>query len=39
MKKLIMLVCLSFAFAVSASAYAGAQQEKMKDCNMEAKVA
>ncbi|NNM68966.1 MAG: PsiF repeat-containing protein [Gallionella sp.] len=37
MKKLIALACLSFAVAVSAPAFAGAQQEKMKGCNKEAK--
>src|SRR5665647_755444 len=37
MKKLITLAILGFAFAVSASAFAGAQQDKMKGCNAEAK--
>jgi hypothetical protein len=37
MKKLIALACLGFAFAVSAPTFAGAQQEKMKGCNIEAK--
>lgn len=37
MKKLIALACLSCAFAVAAPAFAGAQQEKMKGCNAEAK--
>jgi hypothetical protein len=37
MKKLIALACLGFTFAVSAPAFAGAQQEKMKGCNVEAK--
>lgn len=37
MKKLIALVCFGFAFAVSAPAFAGAQQDKMKGCNAEAK--
>ena len=37
MKKLIALACLGFVFAVSAPAFAGAQQEKMKGCNVEAK--
>lgn len=37
MKKLIALVCLGFAVVVSAPAIAGAQQEKMKGCNVEAK--
>lgn len=37
MKKLIALACLSFAVVVSAPAFAGAQQEKMKGCNAEAK--
>ena len=35
MKKLIAVACLGFM--VSASAFAGAQQEKMKGCNAEAK--
>jgi hypothetical protein len=37
MKKLIALTCLGLAVAVSAPAFAGAQQEKMKGCNVEAK--
>lgn len=37
MKKLIALVCLGFAVIVSTPAFAGAQQEKMKGCNKEAK--
>ena len=37
MKKLITLACMGFAFAVSTPAFAGAQQEKMKGCNEEAK--
>ena len=37
MKKLIGLACLGFVFAVSTPAFAGAQQEKMKGCNAEAK--
>jgi hypothetical protein len=37
MKKLIALACLGFVFAVSAPAFAGAQQDKMKGCNAEAK--
>lgn len=37
MKKMIALACLGFACAVSAPAFAGAQQEKMKGCNAEAK--
>jgi hypothetical protein len=37
MKKLIALACLGFTFAVSVPAFAGAQQEKMKGCNAEAK--
>ncbi len=37
MKKLIALACLGFAFAVSAPAFAGSQQDKMKGCNAEAK--
>ena len=36
MKKLIALACLGFAFAVSAPAFAAAQQDKMKGCNKEA---
>ncbi len=37
MKKLIALACLGFAVVVSAPAFAGAQQDKMKGCNVEAK--
>lgn len=37
MKKLIVLACVGMLFAVSAPAFAGAQQEKMKSCNKEAK--
>jgi len=37
MKKMIALACLAFAFAVSAPAFAGSQQDKMKGCNAEAK--
>ncbi len=37
MKKLIALACLGFFVTVSAPAFAGAQQEKMKGCNAEAK--
>lgn len=37
MKKLIALTCLGLAVAVSAPAFAGSQQEKMKGCNVEAK--
>lgn len=37
MKKIIALACLGFAFSVSAPAYAGEQQNKMKGCNAEAK--
>lgn len=37
MKKMIALACLAFSFAVSAPAFAGAQQDKMKACNAEAK--
>lgn len=37
MKKIITLACLGFAFVVSAPAFAGAQQDKMKGCNKEAK--
>ena len=37
MRKLIALTCLGLLFAASAPAFAGAQQEKMKNCNKEAK--
>ena len=37
MKKLIALTCLCLLFAASAPAFAGAQQEKMKMCNKDAK--
>jgi hypothetical protein len=37
MKKSIALACLGFVFVVSAPAFAGPQQEKMKGCNVEAK--
>ncbi len=37
MKKLITIALLGFAFAVSAPVFAGAQQDKMKGCNAEAK--
>ena len=37
MKKLIAMACLGFFVATSAPAFAGAQQEKMKGCNIEAK--
>lgn len=37
MKKLIALACLGIAVIVSSPAFAGAQQEKMKGCNVEAK--
>ncbi|MFZ2540317.1 MAG: PsiF family protein [Gallionella sp.] len=37
MNKVIALVCLGLAIVVSAPAYAGEQQEKMKGCNKEAK--
>ena len=37
MKKLIALACLGLLFAVSAPVFAGAQQEKMKMCNKDAK--
>ena len=36
MKKMIALACLGFSITLSASAFAGAQQGKMKGCNMEA---
>ena len=37
MRKLIAVACLGFFVAMSAPAFAGAQQEKMKGCNIEAK--
>jgi hypothetical protein len=37
MKKIIALICVGFAFTVSSPVFAGAQQEKMKGCNAEAK--
>src|SRR5512139_2854125 len=37
MKKLIALAAVGLLFAVSAPAFAGAQQEKMKACNADAK--
>lgn len=37
MKRLIALACMVLLFVVSAPAFAGAQQEKMKNCNKEAK--
>lgn len=37
MKKLIALACLGLLFATSAPVFAGAQQEKMKVCNKDAK--
>ncbi|MBI5430775.1 MAG: PsiF repeat-containing protein [Nitrosomonadales bacterium] len=37
MKSLIALACFSIAFVVSAPAFSGEQQEKMKGCNKEAK--
>jgi len=37
MKKFIALACLGFALAVSSPAFAGAQQDKMKGCNAQAK--
>lgn len=37
MKKLIALACLGFSVLVSAPVFAGAQQDKMKGCNAEAK--
>jgi surface antigen len=36
-KKLTTLLCLTSAFMVAAPAFAGAQQDKMKGCNAEAK--
>ncbi|MDO8349652.1 MAG: PsiF family protein [Gallionella sp.] len=37
MKKLIALACLGLTVSVSAPVFAGAQQDKMKGCNKEAK--
>lgn len=37
MNKLIALACFGIAVTVSAPVFAGAQQEKMKGCNVEAK--
>lgn len=37
MKKLIALACLGLSVVISAPAFAGAQQDKMKGCNVEAK--
>jgi psiF repeat len=37
MKKIIAMACLSVSVMVAAPAFAGAQQEKMKGCNIEAK--
>jgi len=37
MNKIIVLSCLGFIFSVSTPVFAGAQQEKMKGCNKEAK--
>lgn len=37
MKKLIALFAVGFMFAVSAPVFAGAQQDKMKACNADAK--
>lgn len=37
MKKLIVLACLGFSVFVSVPVFAGAQQDKMKGCNAEAK--
>ena len=37
MKKMIALVVMGLIFAVSAPAFAGAQQDKMKACNVDAK--
>ncbi|MDP4029184.1 MAG: PsiF family protein [Gallionella sp.] len=36
MKKMIALACLGFSITLSASAFAAAQQEKMKGCSKEA---
>ncbi len=37
MNKLSALACFGFCFVVSAPAWAGAQQDKMKGCNQEAR--
>jgi hypothetical protein len=37
MKKAIALACLGFSIVVSVPAFAGAQQDKMRGCNTEAK--
>lgn len=37
MKKLIALACFGFAVVASAPSYAGAQQDKMRGCNKEAR--
>ncbi|OGT41024.1 MAG: PsiF repeat-containing protein [Gallionellales bacterium RIFOXYD2_FULL_52_7] len=37
MKKLIALACLGLAVSVSVPVFAGAQQDKMRGCNKEAK--
>lgn len=37
MKKMIALLVMGLTFSISAPAFAGAQQEKMKGCNAEAK--
>ncbi|MEO6975854.1 MAG: PsiF family protein [Gallionella sp.] len=37
MNKVIALACMGFAFVVSAPAFAGSQQDKMRGCNAEAK--
>ncbi|HUV99509.1 MAG TPA: PsiF family protein [Gallionella sp.] len=37
MNRMIALACLGFAFAVSAPAFAGSQQDKMRGCNAEAR--
>ena len=37
MKKILALVCLGLVCNLSAPAFAGSQQEKMKGCNAEAK--
>lgn len=37
MKKLIALACLGFSVSVSTPVFAGAQQDKMRGCNAEAK--
>lgn len=37
MKKIVTLACFGFAMIAAMPAFAGAQHEKMKSCNVEAK--